>query len=104
MFLPKVNLGEIDRLNSLSKGEDEHRARYGLTRLSDMSKDEYRDIHLSDEKMVKAPHMYGKSWNQYKDWKKHSHRDNSDKENGPNRDINIIMRKKRAVLPMKFDW
>lgn len=103
-MLLKVNLEEIDRLNSQSHGEEEHRARYGLTKLSDLSKDEYRDIHLLDEKMNKSPHLYNKSWEQYKDWKKRNHSANNHKDHRQHNNVSVIMRKKRAALPMQVDW
>lgn len=100
MFVfPKVNLQEIDRLNSLSKGEEDHRARYGLTKLSDLSKDEYKDLHLSDEKITKSPYLYDKTWNKHKDRKVHNYREISDNDN-----VNIIMLSKRALLQEQIDW
>lgn len=63
----QASVREINELNAASRGPEQYRAKFGLTRLSDMSKAEYKDIHLSDERLQKSPHKYGKSWNQYKD-------------------------------------
>lgn len=85
-------MDEIERLNAESRGPEGLRARYGLTTLSDMSKVEYKDIHLTDEKMTKPPHHYGRSW-----------RHNLDSNAG---DIttNIVSRAKRVALPLQVDW
>lgn len=58
-----------------------------------MSKLEYKDLHLSDEKMTKPPHHYGKSWRQ-------NNRGNKDSDSSHN----IVSRAKRAALPLQFDW
>ncbi|KAJ2941129.1 hypothetical protein O0L34_g10364 [Tuta absoluta] len=99
------SMEEIDRLNAESRGPDEHRARYGPTRLSDMSKLEYKEIHLSDEKMTKHPSKYGKPW------QKHQHQDHHHSNDGGmtiNNNIYVMInsRKKRALpdLPLQVDW
>ncbi|GBP17814.1 Cathepsin O [Eumeta japonica] len=86
----KASLKEIEKLNSESVGPEGHRARYGLTPLSDMSKVEFRDIHLSDEKISKAPDSYAKSWIN----KRHHH----------NHEAYNVVRRKRASLPLYVDW
>ncbi|KAJ0172569.1 hypothetical protein K1T71_011708 [Dendrolimus kikuchii] len=116
-----ASVREINELNAASRGPEQYRAKFGLTKLSDMSKAEYKDIHLSDERLEKLPYMYGKSWNKYKD----AVGDKADKErymvddeeayhssdrrdrssaNEPHNNVYIIIRKKRATLPMKVDW
>ncbi|XP_049878298.1 cathepsin O-like [Pectinophora gossypiella] len=98
-----ASMEEIERLNAESRGPDDHRARYGLTKLSDMSKAEYREIHLSDEKVTKHPSHYGKTW---KDRRK-NHTDDHKREPGDQITNNvyvIIGRQKRAALPMQVDW
>lgn len=112
---------EIDTLNGASRGPEAFRARYGLTHLSDMSKEEFRNLHLSDEKQQKAPHLFGKSWNTFKettvkstmydefsviDEPYSSHQKNGSNGNEPHDNMYIIIRKKRSVssLPLKVDW
>ncbi|XP_048481406.1 cathepsin O [Plutella xylostella] len=91
-----ANLEEIEKLNAAAQGPEEHRARYGLTRLSDMSKLEYQDIHLSDEKQAKPPQDYGRSWGNG-DHHHHHHGHTED-------EVNVVSRAKRAALPLKIDW
>ncbi|CAG9128804.1 unnamed protein product [Plutella xylostella] len=91
-----ANLEEIEKLNAAAQGPEEHRARYGLTRLSDMSKLEYQDIHLSDEKQAKPPQDYGRSWGNG-DHHHHYHGHMED-------EIKVVSRAKRAALPLKIDW
>ncbi|XP_073954621.1 cathepsin O-like [Choristoneura fumiferana] len=93
-----ASLEEIEQLNSMSRGPDAHKARYGLTRLSDMSKAEYKEVHLSDEKQKKSPHEYNRSWSRYKEQVKAEHL----KQVGPAYSV----RKKRAAasLNMTVDW
>lgn len=83
-----------------------------------MSKEEFKDIHLSDERQPKAPHLYGKSWNQYKETAVNNEqlydefdgphpnhqRNRSVIGNEPHNNIYIIIRKKRSALPLKVDW
>lgn len=87
-----------------------------------MSKLEYKDLHLSDERITKPPHKYGKSWSNFRDGKVKPGGDDIDKTidddlphnshqrnrtpwaNEPHDNIYIIIRKKRATLPMKVDW
>ncbi|XP_045778492.1 cathepsin O-like isoform X1 [Maniola jurtina] len=118
-FVASVN--EIDRLNSLARGPQAHRARYGLTKLSDMSQTEFIDIHLSDEK----PHhrlRVAKSWSKGSglnvDGKKNGHKSildsGEDDEEKDDTDVEvknshhniyiILSRKRRAALPLKVDW
>nr|ARV79892.1 cathepsin O [Antheraea pernyi] len=115
-----ASVKEIKELNAAARGPEEHRARYGLTKLSDMSKLEYKDLHLSDERIRKPPHKYGKSWSKFRDGgskmaddveyavdddsPKSSHQRNRSCDNEPHDNIYIIIRKKRATLPMKVDW
>lgn len=47
---------EIRKLNAAHNGPEHLRGKFGLTSLSDMSKAEYKDLHLSDEKMKKKRH------------------------------------------------
>ncbi|XP_039748227.1 cathepsin O-like [Pararge aegeria] len=117
-----ASVQEIGRLNSLSRGPEEHRAKFGLTPLSDMSKTEFIDIHLSDEK----PHHHrnkslGKSWSKtrakYNAGENHNdtpmfdddrpeidNEDDIDVKNSHHNIYIIINRKKRAALPLKIDW
>ncbi|CAH0397070.1 unnamed protein product [Chilo suppressalis] len=92
-----VSMSEIDRLNSESRGPEQYRARYGPTKLSDMSPTEYKDLHLSDEKLTKSPATYDRSW------RKHNQRDYYHVQDVNERKENLI-RKKRASLPMLVDW
>ncbi|KAI5630970.1 papain family cysteine protease domain-containing protein [Phthorimaea operculella] len=99
------SMEEIDRLNAESRGPEEHKARYGPTRLSDMSKLEYKELHLSDEKMTRHPSKYGKPW------QKHQHTDHHHSKDGGttiNNNIYVMInsRKKRAIpgLPLQVDW
>ncbi|XP_045453423.1 cathepsin O-like [Melitaea cinxia] len=92
-----ASVQEIDTLNAASRGPIHLRAKYGLTKLSDMSKDEFHEIHLSDEK----PHhnrnrRLRQSWKQHD--KNYKYDDKSDSSSA-----NYI-RKKRAVLPQRVDW
>lgn len=82
----------------MSRGPDDHKARYGLTRLSDMSKAEYKEVHLSDEKQKKSPHEYKRSWSRYKEQVQAELL----KQVGPAYSV----RKKRAVgtLNMTVNW
>ncbi|KPI98242.1 Cathepsin O [Papilio xuthus] len=104
-----ASVREIELLNSESRGPEQHRARYGLTKLSDMSKAEYRDVHLSDEKPHKRRHRENKNYNK-KNNKTSNVFDIDDAEsdnssgNSPHNNIYIIIRKKRATLPLKVDW
>ncbi|CAG9571896.1 unnamed protein product [Danaus chrysippus] len=111
-----ASVKEIDRLNSAARGPEQHRARYGLTQMSDMSKDEFRDIHLSDEQ----PHRYrrhklGKSWSKGRakniedvadkiDDYYDDDDDDKEAEGSPHHNIYIVIRKKRAMLPLQVDW
>ncbi|XP_063831915.1 cathepsin O-like [Ostrinia nubilalis] len=94
-----VSMSEIDRLNSETRGPDHLRARYGPTKLSDMSAAEYKDLHLSDEKLTKAPAMYGKGWGTSNKRDKYRTDNRHDYDN-----IDVIIRKRRAILPMQVDW
>ncbi|XP_059060979.1 cathepsin O-like [Achroia grisella] len=97
-----ASVREIDRLNGQSRGSDLSRARYGLTKLSDMSKSEYRDIHLSDEQVQRSPNAYGKSWSETEDRQRY-HVDDSRKGHRLH-DNPVYERKKRALLPLQVDW
>ncbi|CAH2055669.1 unnamed protein product, partial [Iphiclides podalirius] len=100
---------EIEQLNSEARGPDQHRARYGLTRLSDLSKAEYRDIHLSDEQ----PHKRRGDRTKYEYKKKITpgivddidvpESDNSS-GNAAHTNIYISIRTRRATLPLQVDW
>ncbi|KAG6440257.1 hypothetical protein O3G_MSEX001181 [Manduca sexta] len=113
------SMQEIEELNAASRGPDEHKAKFGLTRLSDMSKLEYKQLHLSDEQIEKSPrYKYGKSWrnSDSSSWNGGNIAYNVDDPNvdhqrnripngnEPHNNIYIIIRKKRAALPMKVDW
>ncbi|XP_064292678.1 cathepsin O-like [Plodia interpunctella] len=105
-----ASVGEIERLNSESRGPEQYRARYGLTHLSDMSQAEYKELHLSDERLEKAPRLYGKSWSKtdVRDLYK-TDDDNGDHQRnrscGESHDnIYIIIRKRRVALPLQVDW
>ncbi|XP_028025496.1 cathepsin O-like [Bombyx mandarina] len=113
-----ASVREIEELNAAARGPEEHRARYGLTRISDMSKLEYKEIHLSDERLKKSPHLYGKSWSKFRDQKPENTVGNDDNDtphsshqrnrtpcaNEPHNNVYVIIRKKRATLPLKVDW
>ncbi|KAM3966024.1 cathepsin O [Aphomia sociella] len=94
-----ASVREIELLNGQSRGSDQYRARYGLTRLSDMSKTEYKEIHLSDERMQKSPFTYGKSWSRT-DARLAYRVDGSHHDD----DHRLNERKKRALLPLQVDW
>ncbi|XP_050355645.1 cathepsin O-like [Nymphalis io] len=106
-----VSVEEIDALNSASKGPEHLRAKYGLTKLSDLSKDEFQEIHLSDEK----PHHnrnHRRNWS--KDQSDKSGMDDKDQytitdhhysdEKHKTYDKNILIRKQRAAIPLRVDW
>lgn len=103
---------EIERLNAETRGPEQYRARYGPTRLSDMSREEYKDIHLSDEKLAKAPSAYGKSWGRRADKDRYDvdgsqadiQKNHSSAVESHDNIYIVINRNKRAVLPMQFDW
>lgn len=87
------SMDEIERLNAESRGSDESRARYGLTYLSDMSKEEFKNLHLSDEAITKIPEEYkGDNDNEY------------DYLLGTKDDNKVYLRRKRASLPLAVDW
>ncbi|KAL4713417.1 hypothetical protein ACJJTC_010402 [Scirpophaga incertulas] len=103
------SLQEIDRLNAESRGPEHLRAKYGLTKLSDMSSAEYKEVHLSDEKLTKPPIDYGKSWDRHRDIyhvENHKHIDHKRLvlEGEISNDNNVYIRKKRASLPLQVDW
>ncbi|XP_052749750.1 cathepsin O-like [Galleria mellonella] len=98
-----ASVREIDELNALSRGSDEYRALYGLTKLSDMSKSEYKNIHLSDERILKSPEAYGKSWREAIA-KLIYYRDKSRHKGQRFHDTPVYERKKRALLPLQVDW
>ncbi|XP_068623203.1 cathepsin O-like [Battus philenor] len=108
-----ASVREIELLNSEARGPEQHRARYGLTKLSDMSKSEYRDIHLSDERPQRRKTMQTKTYNKKKnhtinviDYDDKKIDDENDKEisGSPHDNIYIIIRKRRATMPLKVDW
>lgn len=74
-----------------------------------MSKAEYRDVHLSDEKPHKRKDRQNKTYNKKKNKTSNvfdiddAESDNSS-GNSPHNNIYIIIRKKRATLPLKVDW
>ncbi|CAG5054083.1 unnamed protein product [Parnassius apollo] len=104
-----ASIREIEVLNSEARGPEEHKARYGLTKLSDMSKAEYRDIHLSDEQPQKRETIQSKTHH-----KGHKHtrslvdtdisKNDDSSGNSPHDNIYIIIRRRRASLPLKIDW
>lgn len=93
----QASVQEIDTLNAASRGPDHLRAKYGLTKLSDMSKDEFNEIHLSDEK----PH-HNRNRRLRQSWKRHDKNYKYD-DNSDSSSANYI-RKKRATLPQRVDW
>ncbi|CAH2087833.1 unnamed protein product [Euphydryas editha] len=93
-----ASVQEIDILNAASRGPDHLRAKYGLTKLSDMSKDEFHEIHLSDEK----PHRNRRLRNSWKRHDKYYKYYDVDEEHDST--SHNAIRKKRAVLPQRFDW
>ncbi|XP_052744699.1 cathepsin O [Bicyclus anynana] len=125
---------EIDRLNRISRGPEQHRAKFDLTPLSDMSKTEFIDIHLSDEKPHKRKNNLGKSWSKGRDKFKPKPMFDSDdlmtdedekmmdddkpvvdqpmSDDEADIDVKsshhniyiIIKRRRRAALPLKVDW
>ncbi|XP_041969593.1 cathepsin O-like [Aricia agestis] len=122
-----ASVQEIEQMNAASRGPESHKARYGLTHLSDMSKEEYKEIHLSDEK----PHRR-RRYNLTKTWSYGQVTDIVNVDGTPsdldldpdyfddhhvtdlgNRGSHhnvyniyniVIRRKKRAALPLKMDW
>lgn len=103
-----TSLREIDKLNAASKGPDHLRAKYGFTKLSDMSRLEFKDVHLSDERQYQAPHMYGKTWNDNEPsmdaFRYDIVREHSDHHIHQYNDAHVLTRTKRAVLPLQVDW
>lgn len=99
-------MAAIEQLNAETRGPEEYRARYGPTRLSDMSLSEFKDIHLSDEKLAKAPGLYGRSWGRSmeKDRYETEGQRHITYVNAPHDNVHVIIRKKRAILPMQVDW
>lgn len=88
-----------------------------------MSKTEFKERHLADERQIKPPHSYGKSWGKFKDVttksepvgrdfynvdegveEPHFHHQRNRSASGSSDNIHIIIRKKRATVPMKVDW
>lgn len=102
-----ASVREIERLNTQSTGPEHCRAKYGLTNLSDMSKTEFKDLHLSDEKMSKSPQAYGQSWgnNLMSDALKYDI-DGVHIVDRPYTlsDNKVYVRKKRLALPLQVDW
>lgn len=84
-----ASVREIENLNGGIGNLDQSKAQYGLTRLSDMSKTEFTELHLSDEKINKPAKEYGRSWSDQSG--RHEHHDRS-------------RRRKRAVIPLQVDW
>lgn len=62
-----------------------------------MSKTEYKELHLSDEKVMKPVDSYSRRRNRT------SRATNGDDGHKDAND-NIVIRKKRAVLPLQVDW
>nr|XP_049697307.1 cathepsin O [Helicoverpa armigera] len=96
-----ASVREIELLNAGSRGPDHCKAKYGLTRLSDMSKTEFKDIHLSDEKLP------AEAINRRRDRsnRRARHTDDGDCNNEPHNNVYVIIRKKRAAaLPLQVDW
>ncbi|KAH9643824.1 hypothetical protein HF086_002322 [Spodoptera exigua] len=98
-----ASVQEIELLNAASRGPDHCKAKYGLTKLSDMSKTEFKEQHLADEKLTKPPKAYGRR--RARDGKSRNN-DDDDKpcSNSPHDNIYVIIRKKRAALPLQVDW
>lgn len=83
---------EIEKLNAASRGPESQRAKYGLTKLSDMSKAEFKEIHLSDEK---PRHKRLKD-----NWVKYENSIESENHHK----LQKFIRRKRATLPLIVDW
>ncbi|XP_072945394.1 cathepsin O-like [Epargyreus clarus] len=96
-----ASVQEIEALNAASRGPESNRAQYGLTKLSDMSKGEYKDLHLSDEMPAKRTHGH-----------RHSRKEDSPQiktiddsaNNDPQYNVYNVIRKRRATLPLSVDW
>ncbi|VVD01681.1 unnamed protein product [Leptidea sinapis] len=86
-----ASVREIDALNAASRGPEECRAKYGLTHISDLSKEEFAEIHLSDEQPHRRRH-------------ENTEHHRSSEDDGPHNNIYIIIRRKRATMPLKVDW
>lgn len=100
-----ASVQEIELLNAASRGPDHCKAKYGLTKLSDMSKTEFKEQHLADEKLMKPPKSYGRR--RARDGRSRHHDDEDDDKpcsNSPHDNIYVIIRKKRAALPLQVDW
>ncbi|CAD0203611.1 unnamed protein product [Chrysodeixis includens] len=85
----KASVREIESLNGGIGSLEQSKAQYGLTRLSDMSKIEFSELHLSDEKIHKPAKEFGRSWRDHGDHEHHGERSG---------------RRKRAALPLQVDW
>lgn len=101
----KKSMEEIEKLNQYSTSS-EHSAKYGPTIFSDMSKDEFSEIHLSDEKP---------KWKDNRNiHKRHGHHDkhsnlqsgqNSVSDGSSKEDLkNRFRRAIEAGLPKMLDW
>ncbi|CAB3252581.1 unnamed protein product [Arctia plantaginis] len=105
---------EIQKLNAASRDSGSSGAKYGLTKLSDMSQSEFKEIHLSDEKVSKAPKSYNKNWNHGREMSDTLRYDmdpgnsthHKDRSGGNKANVNLYIniRTKRVALPMTVDW
>ena len=70
-----------------------------------MSKTEFKELHLSDERLMKPVDTYSRRRNRTN---RAARDDDEDKDgdctNKPHDNIYIIIRKKRASLPLQVDW
>ncbi|CAG4990425.1 unnamed protein product [Colias eurytheme] len=100
-----ASVQEIDDLNSKSRGPEQQRAKYGLTHLSDMSKAEFEEIHLSDEQPNRRQST--KTWDDTENHDRNRYRVGNQEGRTPNEthdNVYIIIRNKRAALPLQVDW
>ncbi|KAJ8720870.1 hypothetical protein PYW08_006335 [Mythimna loreyi] len=101
-----ASVREIEKLNAGSRGPDHVKAKYGLTKLSDMSKTEFKELHLSDEIVPKPADAYTRKHKRHD--RGASDADDGDKDgncaNEPHHNIYVIIRKKRVALPLQVDW
>lgn len=68
--------------------------------MSDLSKNEFQDMYLSDERVNKSPEMYNRAWmvnDKQKTKYKYQYLENDDNK--------VYERRKRAIgLPLEIDW
>ncbi|CAK1542513.1 unnamed protein product [Leptosia nina] len=106
-----ASVQEIDELNSAARGPEQYRAKYGLTHLSDMSKLEFQELHLSDEQPNRRSHSHKQSFVPQSYYKDGYVTDDEKRDIDPiviHDNIYIIIKNRaaRAIgsLPMQIDW